>query len=120
MMQGGATQALVGVRTVDARTLEYLRKWLPARLLERLFQMTQAIARHILPGAAAAAARFPHPPGSHLLPGALGTPALAFVRTVCAVLALDSTVADEVRHKLNRFFFLCHTARSSVCMFGVA
>jgi len=96
-MQGGATQALVSTRTVDARTLAYLQEWLPSRLLERLFQMTQAIARHILPGATAAAARFPQPPGSHIPPDDLGTPALAFVRTMCAVLALDAAVPDEVR-----------------------
>lgn len=95
-VQTGTTQALASVRAVEERTLTYLRDWLPTRLLERLFQMTQAIARHILPGAAATAAQFPRPPGSYLAEDRLGTPALAFVRTVCALLALDSSIADEV------------------------
>jgi hypothetical protein len=75
----------------------FLRAWLPSRLLERLFQMAAAIAKHVLPGAAAPEARFPALPGSHLPPDELGRPALAFVRTVCHVLALDASVEDEVR-----------------------
>eukprot|EP00892_Ulva_mutabilis_P006158 jgi/Ulvmu1/3914/UM018_0137.1 len=106
--QGGGTQALADTRTADARTLAYLQEWLPSRLLERLFQMAQAIARHILPGAAAAAARFPQRPGSHIPAEQLGTPALAFVRTVCAVLALDATVPDEVSSMKRQLLALLH------------
>lgn len=39
---------------------------------------------------------FPQRAGSHLTPEELGTPALAFVRSVCAIMALDTRVEDEV------------------------
>jgi hypothetical protein len=93
----GVSQAIVHHRDAEAKTLEYLQSWLPARLLERLFQMTQAITKHVLVGAAAPEAQFPRLPGSHLSSEQLGTPALAFVRTVCHVLALDSSIESEVR-----------------------
>ena len=93
---------MVQDRDIEARTLTHLRGWLPSRLLERLFQMTQAISQHVLPGAAAPEAQFPQLPGAHLSPQERGTPALAFVRTVCYVLALDSAVEDEVRHMSTR------------------
>lgn len=88
-------------RDIEAQALEYLRTWLPERLLDRLFQMTQAISKHVLVGAAAPEAQFPQLPGSHLTAEQLGTPALAFVRTVCHVLALDSSIEDEVRFELR-------------------
>ena len=100
-VQGGS-QALVQAKDVEGKALEYLRSWLPERLLERLFQMTQAITTHVLVGAVAPEAQFPQLPGSHLSAAQLGTPALAFVRTVCHVLALDASVEDEVRTCLRR------------------
>lgn len=97
----GGSQALVQAQDVEAKAAEYLRSWLPERLLERLFQMTQAITTHVLVGAVAPEAQFPQLPGSHLSAAQLGTPALAFVRTVCHVLALDASVEDEVRTSLR-------------------
>lgn len=91
------TQVVAAAQERAARTRDYLAAWLPERLLERLFQMAQAIARHVLAGAAAPEARFPALPGSHLTPAQLGTPALAFVRTVCHVLALDGDQEEVVR-----------------------
>jgi hypothetical protein len=98
-VQGGG-HILVQNRDIEAQALEYLRTWLPECLLDRLFQMTQAITKHVLVGAAAPEAQFPQLPGSHLTAEQLGTPALAFVRTVCHVLALDTSIEDEVRCKL--------------------
>jgi DNA polymerase epsilon subunit 1 len=42
------------------------------------------------------AAAFPSMPGSHLTPEQLGTPALAFVRSVCEVFALDTRAEAQV------------------------
>ena len=42
------------------------------------------------------AAAFPTMPGSHLTPDQLGTPALAFVRSVCEVFALDTRAEAQV------------------------
>jgi DNA polymerase epsilon subunit 1 len=91
-----ASQAAAQARDVQARCTEFLREWLPSNLLERMFQMTAAISRHVLVGASAPEAAFPQLPGSHLSPKELGTPALAFVRTVCHILALDTSVELEV------------------------
>jgi hypothetical protein len=90
------SQGAVQACNTQARCTDFLREWLPSRLLERLFQMTAAISRHVLAGASMPEAAFPRLPGSHLSPQELGTPALAFVRTVCHVLALDTSVELEV------------------------
>jgi hypothetical protein len=39
---------------------------------------------------------FPQLAGSHLTAEELGTPALAFVRTLCHFFSLDAAVADQV------------------------
>lgn len=114
-MQGGS-QAIVRNSTIDARMREFLHKWLPVRLLERLFEMTQTIHRRVLPGSENPAFQFPRPPGSHLPAGSLGPAALAFVRTICHVLGLDSTCQDEVRTVLTNFS--CMHANS--CFFKLA
>jgi hypothetical protein len=96
-MQGG-TQAILRASAVESRVSEFLHQWLPEHLLGRLLEMTQNVAKTVLAGSRAPKARFPRPPGSHLPEADLGTPALAFVRTMCHILALDTSVADEVRH----------------------
>ena len=45
---------------------------------------------------------FPRLAGSHLTDEELGTPALAFVRAVCHLFALDGEVADEVGGRVAR------------------
>ena len=95
-MQGDAN-ALVQNKDVEGQTLAFLHAWMPASLMDRMMQMTQAIMKYVLVGSAAPESRFPHLPGAHLLPAQRGTPALAFVRTICHVLALDAAVADDVR-----------------------
>ena len=45
---------------------------------------------------------------AHCLQDAIGPPAQAFVRTVCAVLALDSAVADEVAVLRRNLLKLVH------------
>lgn len=93
----GGTQGMVRTSTIEARTREFLHKWLPLRLLERLFEMVKTIHHRVLPGSENPAFQFPRPPGSHLPEDSLGTAALAFVRTICHVLGLDNTCQDEVR-----------------------
>lgn len=88
---------MIRATTLETRMREFLIKWLPERLLDRLFEMTQAIHHRVLPGATNPAFQFARPPGSHLPEGSLGTAALAFVRTICHVLTLDASCQDEVQ-----------------------
>ena len=89
--------ALLLGKAADTANAKFLAAWLPAQLLDRLFRMTGEVAARVLLGSAAPEGRFPRLPGAHLPPVLMGTPALAFVRSVCEVLSLDERVQDEVR-----------------------
>lgn len=75
-------------------------------MTNRLIRVTKDIAERLGDGFHAAdgsalspddPAAFPVLPGSHLTPGALGSPALAFVRAVCEVLGLDARAEAAVQ-----------------------
>jgi hypothetical protein len=50
---------------------------------------------------------FPRLAGSHLGEEALGTPALAFVRALCHLYALDGAVLEQVGERVGRWWGLC-------------
>jgi hypothetical protein len=106
-VQAGGTQVVQQSKAVSAATTAYLRDWLPTQLLERVFRMTREVAARVHVGAPAPEAHFPRVPGSHLTAAQLGSPALAFVRTLCHILALDASVPEEVRShwSLQRLLF---------------
>ena len=95
--QGGNQLALLGSAVEEANS-SFLATWLPSFLSDRLFRMTQEVAARVLLGSEAPEANFPRLPGAHLPAKLTGTPALAFVRTLCEVLSLDERVSNEVRH----------------------
>lgn len=120
-MQAGGTQVQAAGKVVAASTAAYLRDWLPGQLLETVFRMTREVSQRVHVGAAAPEAQFPRLPGSHLTAAQLGSPALAFVRTLCHVLALDASVPDEVRslpsapHSQNCALLACVKTVHSPC-----
>jgi DNA polymerase epsilon subunit 1 len=66
---------------------------------QRVLRLVGEIQKHLGPGSATRnnpEHRFPTPPGAHLSDAARGTPALAFVKTLCAVLGLDAAAAGPV------------------------
>ena len=66
---------------------------------QRILRLVGEIQKHLGPGSATRnnpEHRFPTPPGAHLSDTARGTPALAFVKTLCAVFGLDAAAAGPV------------------------
>jgi DNA polymerase epsilon subunit 1 len=66
---------------------------------QRVLRLVGEIQKHLGPGSATRLNPehlFPDPPGAHLSESVRGTPALAFVKTLCAVLGLDTSVAGPV------------------------
>jgi DNA polymerase epsilon subunit 1 len=77
--------------------LEYLRKELGGHWGEKLLNKVQQIAARAPTGSSHPDCQFPQLAGSHLTPEELGSPALAFVKTLCYLMGLDQELADEVR-----------------------
>ena len=69
---------------------------------QRILRLCGEIQKHLGPGSARAAPQhaFPNPPGAHLPKELRGTPALAFIKTLCAVLSLDKSVEGSARQIL--------------------
>ena len=66
---------------------------------QRILRLVSEINRVLGPGTARHVGpqhRFPTPPGAHLPKELRGSPALAFVKTLCAALSLDTSVEGPV------------------------
>ncbi|KAF5838378.1 hypothetical protein DUNSADRAFT_2987 [Dunaliella salina] len=99
--QQGASQAAGSQAAAVAHTAEdvqttYLQKAVPGYFTERLLKLVGEAARSILPSSEHPAHQFPQLAGSYLSKEELGSPALAFVRTICALLSLDIRCTDAV------------------------
>ena len=86
-------------REATAAAEEARAAWLAGQVegyfSQRVLRLVGEIQKHLGPGSATRnnpEHRFPEPPGAHLCDAIRGTPALAFVKTLCAVLGLDASV----------------------------
>ena len=87
-------------REAAAAAEEARAAWLASQVegyfSQRVLRLVGEIQKHLGPGSATRnnpEHRFPEPPGAHLRDAIRGTPALAFVKTLCAVLGLDASVS---------------------------
>ncbi|KAL1117393.1 hypothetical protein AAG570_004719, partial [Ranatra chinensis] len=87
-----ATQTLPTGVGAHNNTVEFAKSLITGDLSQKLFAMTQRIANK-LPGEAADGKVFPNLPGSNLK---TKNAALEFVKAVCKVLSLDTSVEEEV------------------------
>ena len=90
-------------REALAQAEEQRAAWLGAQVegyfSQRILRLVGEIAKHLGPGTSTRnnpEHQFPTPPGTHLSEELRGTPALAFVKTLCAVLSLDQSVVGPV------------------------
>ena len=90
-------------REAAAAEEERRAAWLGAQVegyfSQRVLRLAGEIQKHLGPGASARASpqdAFPTPPGAHLPKDLRGSPALAFIKTLCAALSLDTTVEGPV------------------------
>ncbi|GAX75625.1 hypothetical protein CEUSTIGMA_g3069.t1 [Chlamydomonas eustigma] len=113
MKTGSDGQADIIPTQVDATRLEevqsrYLQSQLMSRFTERLLQLVAQVNR-VAPGYSELREhQFPQRAGSHLTKEELGTPALAYVRTICHLMALDARVTDAVAVLRRQLLKLLH------------
>jgi len=94
--QAAGSQAVAVAHTAEDVQTTYLQKAVPGYFTERLLKLAGEAARSILPSSEHPAHQFPQLAGSYLSKEELGSPALAFVRTICALLSLDLRCMDAV------------------------
>lgn len=70
---------------------------MPNFFTAKLLRLVADIQRSVPPGSDRPEHQFPALPGSHLTPEEVGSPALAFVKAACALLALDARCEDAVK-----------------------
>lgn len=86
----------------------YLSNNLPSKMTEKLLKATKQIFMHIGSKDGNPSHDFPRQAGSHLEPSELGTPALAFVKSVCQLYALDKTHKDSVMMLRRQLLRMVH------------
>ena len=86
------------VEASEMRRAAWLGAQVEGYFSQRILRLVGEIQKHLGPGSARAAPQhaFPTPPGAHLSKDLRGGPALAFVKTLCAVLSLDASVEGPV------------------------
>ena len=86
------------VEAAEMRRAAWLGAQVEGYFSQRILRLVGEIQKHLGPGSARAAPQhaFPSPPGAHLSKDLRGSPALAFVKTLCAVLSLDASVEGPV------------------------
>ncbi|KAF8072990.1 POL2A [Scenedesmus sp. PABB004] len=78
----GGSQAVLDARQGEAVQLEYLRDALAGRWGEKVMTRVSGVLRHVPAGSSHPDCVFPQRAGSHLTEAELGSPALAFVKTL--------------------------------------
>jgi DNA polymerase epsilon subunit 1 len=96
MTQGAMTRG--DVEAAEEERAAWLGGQVEGYFSQRILRLAGEIQKHLGPGSSRAAPQhaFPDPPGAHLSKDLRGSPALAFIKTLCAVLSLDKTVEGPV------------------------
>lgn len=74
----------------------FIKEAVATTLSERLMRHVHTIQQQVGAGSEEARHAFPKRAGSHLTEEEFGTPVLAYIKSVCAIMELDSRVEDEV------------------------
>uniref|UniRef100_A0A1D2A3C0 DNA polymerase epsilon catalytic subunit n=1 Tax=Auxenochlorella protothecoides TaxID=3075 RepID=A0A1D2A3C0_AUXPR len=93
--QGGSQASKDTSQSLEAQTL-WLRTALPNQFTSNLLKYVKYISMHVGANDGIEAHAFPERAGSHLSPEELGTPVMAFIKSICAVFSLDASVSDQV------------------------
>ncbi|DBA81285.1 TPA: hypothetical protein ACH3X2_006902 [Trebouxia sp. C0005] len=104
----GGSQALADARSAEQMQVDWLRDQMAPHFTQKLLRCTRDILKWIGAHDSDSKHQFPILAGSHLPEDELGAPALAFVRTVCAVLALDLALQQEVAVLRRNLLKLVH------------
>ena len=112
---GVATQSIVAVRAqmLESKNTAFLSDLVKGYFTSKMLSITRNIVMHIHVGSGNPDHEFPFLAGSHLDAQSIGSPALAFVRSVCAVFALDDTVRDETAMMRKVLLKLLHVKEFS-------
>lgn len=92
----GGTQAVNDTKVAEEAQEAFLREWLSGPLTEKLLRKVQDMDRYVTLTSGKEENLYPQLAGSHLTEAELGPPAVCFVRWLCALLAVDQRLADEV------------------------
>ena len=87
---------------------QFLRAAVNGQLAERLMRHASTIQQQVGAGSDDPRQQFPHRAGSHLTHEELGTPVLAYVKSICAIFELDSRVEDEVARLKKNLMRMIH------------
>jgi len=102
-MRDGASQRVPGTQSIvaakatmlKAKNCAFLGDLVRDYFTNKLLGIARDIVMHIHAGSSNPDNDFPFLAGSYLDAASMGSPALAFVRSVCAVFALDDNIRDE-------------------------
>lgn len=109
----GGSQAAVDAAAAEDVQAAWLAQAVPNFFTEKLLKVVGEAARVVPTGSDRPEHMYPVLPGSHLTPEELGPPALAFVRTVCHLLALDARCCDAVAVLRRQLLRLLHVREFS-------
>ncbi|KAG1663133.1 hypothetical protein FOA52_000655 [Chlamydomonas sp. UWO 241] len=104
----GGSQAAADSSAAEEAQAAFLTGSLMTRFTERLLEMVTDVLRKVPQGSELPDHRFPRLAGSYLTAEELGSPALAFTRTVCHLLALDARVSEQVSVLRRQLLKLLH------------
>eukprot|EP00798_Chlamydomonas_sp_ICE-L_P017969 gene17969-24374_t len=104
----GGSQAVADAAKAEELQAQHLQGYVLDHFTDRLLKLVADAQRCMVHGSERPEQQFPQLAGSHLTSEELGTPALAFVRTICHVLALDSRVTDAVAILRRQLLKLLH------------
>ncbi|GAB4815178.1 hypothetical protein N2152v2_002224 [Parachlorella kessleri] len=105
--QGGSQAVRDAQESAEAQT-SWLKGALSGYFAKKLLHQVKHMFTHLGSHDGNPNHSFPQLAGSHLLEAELGSPALAFVKTLCHLLALDSVVLDEVLVLRRQLLRLIH------------
>ena len=101
----GADGDLAGLLKVQH---EWLAAALPTRFTDKLLRAVKYIVMHVSPHDGREDHQFPRLAGSYLTEAEMGTPALSFVRGVCRLYSLDTSLSEEVTLLRRQLLRLIH------------
>jgi len=110
--QGGSPAARDAAEAEKAQ-LDWLKAAVPNHFTEKLLRQVRWILLKVGAHDGNPDHEFPKLPGSHLTEAELGTPALAYVKNICHVFSLDSTVTGEVMVLRRQLLKMVHAKEFS-------
>jgi DNA polymerase epsilon subunit 1 len=102
-----------GIADLTVKQDEWVSENLPGKFTEKLLKATKHISMHIATSDGHEDHQFPMRAGSYLSKADLGTPALAFVKSVCHMYALDRKQTEAVTTLRRQLLRMIHVKEFS-------